>query len=154
MYLLDTGVLLSVMLKEPWALRVREEFDLEDPEAVPFTSIVCKGELLALAEKREWGERRRARLNKMLARLPIEGIGTEAILRAYAHISAWTEGKGGNAPGGEPPLREAKSMSTKQNDIWIAATAHVIGATLLSADRDYRNLGGIWFPYVYIRQKN
>ena len=41
----------------------------------------------------------------------------------------------------------------KQNDIWIAATAHASGAELLSADKDFAHLDDIWFNFTWIDQK-
>lgn len=57
-FLLDTGMLLGFVRNTPWALRVRTEFNLGNKETMVFTSVVCQGELLALAEKRGWGEGR------------------------------------------------------------------------------------------------
>ena len=56
-FLLDTGMLLGLLLKAPYALRARSNFNFEDIETMIFTSIVCRGELLALAEKRAWGQK-------------------------------------------------------------------------------------------------
>ena len=55
-YLLDTGVLLGFIREAEWAGRAREEYNLGDRETIVFTSTVCVGELLALAEKFGWGE--------------------------------------------------------------------------------------------------
>jgi hypothetical protein len=54
-FLLDTNLLLGFIREAPWAIRARNEFDLGDRDSMVFTSIVCQGEILALAEKRGWG---------------------------------------------------------------------------------------------------
>lgn len=51
-FLLDTGMLLGLVGKAPWVLRARSELGLTDGKTVTFTSVICRGELLALAEKR------------------------------------------------------------------------------------------------------
>jgi len=39
------------------------------------------------------------------------------------------------------------------NDIWIAATASVLKATLLTTDRDFDHLDGVFLRVFYIDQK-
>ena len=34
-----------------------------------------------------------------------------------------------------------------KNDLWIAATAHVSQAALLSTDKDFAHLDKIWFDF-------
>ena len=40
-----------------------------------------------------------------------------------------------------------------KNDIWIAATAALLGAQLVTVDRDFDHLHGIFFDVIYIDQK-
>jgi len=40
----------------------------------------------------------------------------------------------------------------QQNDLWLAATTHAIGATLVSTDKDFSHLDGIWFELRHIDQ--
>lgn len=60
--LLDTGMLVGLMREAPWALKADAELDLSGPETLAFTSAVCRGELMALAEKRGWGAGKRERM--------------------------------------------------------------------------------------------
>lgn len=87
----------------------------------------------------------------MLSKIPIIDINNKEIFNAYANIDTWTQGKGDNAPDGTPPLKPAQKMT--KNDLWIAATAHAIGATLLSTDKDFEPLNNIWFDFIYIDPK-
>ena len=146
--LLETGVLLGFVRKAPWADAAHAEHDLGSAEAISFTSVICQGELLALAEKFGWGAVRRKALDEALANFPTLGI-TPPVLRAYASIDAWTHGKPVAATGSPPPT---PAVSMKQNDVWIAATAHVSQATLLSTDTDFEHLQGIWLDYSYVDQ--
>lgn len=144
-FLLDTNMLLGFIREAPWALRARTEYDLADQQTIIFTSIVCHGEILALAEKRGWGSRRRDRLEEVLAAIPTIDIGSPGILAAYALIDAWTHGKDVASPRNHPPPKPAVPMS--KNDLWIAATAHVGQAVLLSTDNDFAHLDKIWFDF-------
>lgn len=147
-FLLDTNILLGFILEASWAVRARTEFDLSGQETIVFTSIVCHGEMLALAEKRGWGRNKRDRLEEVLAEIPTLDIGKPAILAAYGLIDAWTHGKTVASPRNHPPPKPAVPMS--KNDLWIAATAHVSQAVLLSTDKDFTHLDEIWFDFEYV----
>lgn len=149
-FLLDTSMLLGFVRNAPWANRVRTEFNLGNKETMVFTSVVCLGELLALAEKRGWGEGRRDQLDQVLHGFPTLDINKQPILRAYALIDAWTHGNSVASPGQAPPPKPAVPMT--QNDLWIAATAHESQATLLSTDRDFEHLNDVWIKFVYVNQ--
>ena len=98
--------------------------------------------MLALAEKNGWGEPKRRELDRVLAGLPQVDISKRDILKAYALVDAWTHGRPVAAPGDAPPPKPAKSMG--KNDLWIAATAHATGAVLITTDRDFDHLHGVW----------
>ena len=148
-FLLDTGVLLGLVRQAPWADAAYTEHDLGSAEAMSFTSVICQGELLALSEKFGWGAKRREGLEEALDNFPALGI-TPLVLQSYALIDAWTHGRPVMTTGIPAPPTPAVSM--KQNDIWIAAAAHASQATLLSTDRDFEHLHGIWFDYSYVDQ--
>ena len=112
------------------------------------TSVVCQGEILALAEKRGWGEEKRIELASLLAKVPTVDINKQAILNAYALIDAWTHGKSVTAPHDASPPKPAVSMG--KNDLWIAATAHASKATLLSTDKNFDHLDGVWLKRIYV----
>lgn len=150
-FLLDTGMLLGFTRGAEWAKRTREEFNLGSRETIVFTSIVCIGELLALAEKFGWGKNKRSRLEKVLNEFPALDINDEGTLRAYALIDAWTHGGRVDSPGQVPPPKPAIPM--KQNDLWIAATSHESQATLLSTDKDFEHLNKIWLSFHYVDQE-
>ena len=149
-YLLDTGTLLGFVREAPWAIRARKMFNLGDRETMVFTSIICRGELLALAEKNGWGRNKRLRLEHVLEDFPTVDINKRGALSAYALIDAWTHGKPVAAPAQTPPPRPAIPMT--QNDLWIAATAHETRATLLSTDKDFDHLNRVWIRFAYVDQ--
>lgn len=112
-----------------------------------FTSVICQGEILALAEKNGWGTNKRGRLEQLLDQIPQLGISHKETIGAYAQINAWTHGNSVVAPNNAPPPRPAIPM--KQNDMWIAATAHASGAKLVSTDNDFEHLDNNWIKFVY-----
>ena len=92
-YLLDTGLLLGFIREAHWATQARESLNLGGPDTMAFTSIICRGEILALAEKNGWGHGKRNRLEQQLNQIPSLNIGHSQIIGAYARIDAWTHGK-------------------------------------------------------------
>ena len=150
-FLLDTGMLLGFIREAPWALRVRTQCDLGNEETMVFTSVICQGELRALAEKFGWGKDKRIQLEDVLNNFPTLDINKQPILNAYALIDAWTHGKSVVSPRQTPPPKPAVPM--KQNDLWIAATVHESKATLLSTDKDFDHLHGVWISFVYVDQE-
>ena len=150
-FLLDTGILLGLTRKAPWARQAFERFNLNDRETATVTSVICQGEILALAEKNGWGEKKRAGLEQILNALPTLDINRHSILSAYARIDCWTHGRPVDSPGlMPPPPRPAVPM--KQNDLWIAATAHATKATLVSTDKDFSHLDKVWFRFIHVDQ--
>ena len=143
-------MLLGFVREASWAIRAREMFDLGDSATMVFTSIICWGELLALAEKNGWGWNKRHRLEQVLEDFPTVDINKKGVLSAYALIDAWTHGTPVASPAQTPPPRPAVSMT--QNDLWIAATAHETKATLLSTDKDFDHLNRVWIRFAYVDQ--
>ena len=150
-FLLDTNLLLGFVRQAPWAIEARAKFSLGAHDAVVFTSVVCRGEPLALAEKNGWGSTKRTSLEDVLSRVPTLDIGNERVLDTYARIDAWTHGNPVSSPRNTPPPKPAEPMT--QNDLWIAATAHASGAALLSTDKDFAHLDDVWLDFVWIDQK-
>ena len=143
-------MLLGFSRRATWALWANAEFRFDDSETMVFTSVICRGEILALAEKRGWGRNSRARLEEVLRRFPTIDINRDPIIEAYARIDAWTHGRPVASPRDTPPPKPAVAMT--QNDLWIAATAHVSQTTLVSTDRDFDHLNGIWVDRFYVDQ--
>jgi tRNA(fMet)-specific endonuclease VapC len=86
---------------------------------------VVKGEVLALARHLGWGGPKLASLDGLLRALPVADISADPVLEAYAFIDASS-------------LRIGRTMG--KNDVWIAAVAHAVGATLLTSDTDFDHL--------------
>ena len=143
-------MLLGLARGAPWARWAYNHFGLGNSEVIYYTSVVCVGELLALAEKFGWGHQRRSQLNRLLEEWPALPITDPDILTAYALIDAWSCGKQVTAPGGASPPKSAVKMG--KNDLWVAATARATRAVLLSTDGDFEHLDGVWLQYERVYQ--
>lgn len=101
-------------------------------------SVVSVGEIKSIAKQNQWGKRRMQDLENLLADFLIADINNEAVLEQYALVDTFSQGK----------LQKGKKRFTARNmgknDLWIAATASVLGATLLTTDKDFEHLNGIF----------
>jgi len=138
-YILDTGILVGYVRGADFAKYCHETYDLSSPAHLVLTSIVTKGELLALAEKRNWGSKKREIYNQKLNEFPSVDISSDQVINAYARVKAWTEGSSPpSAPNFPPPAKPAKQMG--QNDMWIAACAIASNSTIITIDKDFDHL--------------
>lgn len=147
-FLLDTNMLLGLVRGAGWAKKTVESYRLSDQEALVFTTIICRGEILALAEKFGWGEPKRQKLTAVLNEFPTVGIDKDAVVATYAKLSAWSEGKA-VADFPDPP-KPAKKMG--QNDLWIAAVARVSQAVVITTDKDFDVMNGKLIKRIWVNQ--
>jgi tRNA(fMet)-specific endonuclease VapC len=125
LYLLDTNVLVHyVRASEVWT-RVRDKYQPLTTDPRPVVSVVSVGEIRSLALQWKWGAKKLDQMDYALGFFKILTIHEPDLIRAYATIDAYCEESG-------QPLGK--------NDVWIAATAGVTGAHLLTTDRDFDRL--------------
>lgn len=151
-FLLDTNMLLGLSRETPWAQWAYLEYDLGNRENMVFTSVICKGELMALSEKCGWGGQKRSVMQKVLDQFPSVDLNKDSILNAYALIDSWTHGKAVSDTAF--PAAPKPAVSMKQNDLWIAATACASKAILLTTDKDFDHLDGVCLTRFYVDQSN
>ena len=77
-------------------------------------------------------------LEGVLNEIPSIPINDPQMVKAYADIDAYSQGLHPTIPA--PQGFSAKNMG--KNDLWIVATASVIGAKLVTADQDFAHLQG------------
>ncbi len=131
-YLLDTNViLLGIRAGKDWAA-TRQRLGLD--QSANFISVVTLGELWSLSFQNHWGARRIAEMEKLLPQFIVVDINMESIIRRYAEIDAFSQGKLTGAPLG------MSSRNMGKNDLWIAATTSVLNLTLLTTDQDFDHL--------------
>jgi tRNA(fMet)-specific endonuclease VapC len=116
---------------------------------VSLISVVSKGEIYSLAIQFGWGNQKKQQLDGLLRRIPSVDINTDRIIHRYAEIDAYSQGKDRTKP--LPPGMSSRNMG--KNDTWIAATASVLNATLLTTNGDFAHLDGVFLAVVKIDQK-
>jgi tRNA(fMet)-specific endonuclease VapC len=124
-YILDTDILVHLTRDDETGKEIKARYDPLMSEITPALCVVTDGEIRSLAYQFSWGEDKRARMMFLLSyfrRFPVEPTD---VLEAYAVMDAHSKRSG---------IRMGK------NDVWIAATAHVSGFTLLTTDHDFDHL--------------
>jgi tRNA(fMet)-specific endonuclease VapC len=104
---------------------IKAKYDLLMTATRPIISFVTEGEMRSLAYQFGWGAAKVDQMHFYLGYFDHAPIDTPATIEAYALIDAYSE-------------RAGRTMG--KNDVWIAATAYVTGATLLTTDADFDHL--------------
>lgn len=125
LYLLDTNILVHFVRASAVWTRVRDTYQPLTTETRPVISVVTAGELRSLAMQWNWKQRKLDQMEFALIFFRTVTIDEPGIIQNYAIFDAHCESVG---------------QPTGKNDLWIAATAAVIGATLLTTDRDFDRL--------------
>jgi len=140
-YILDTNICLAyVRGKSELYEKIDRQLNLQDRDTLVIISVVTKAELLSLGIQNGWGAKKLEKLEKLLDKMFIININESDIplVDAYAKIDAFSQGRLRDSPLGQ----SARNMG--KNDLWIAATAHVANAELITTDNDFDHLNGTW----------
>jgi predicted nucleic acid-binding protein len=148
-FVLDTGIVLGYATASVYAAHVEKKFNLFSPTTIPLISVVSKGEIYSLAIQRRWGTNKLTILDELLRKLPVVDINAVEIVRRYAEIDAYSLSRHPSKP-----LRKGQTARQMgKNDLWIAATASILQARLLTTDHDFDHLQGIFVEVVFIDPK-
>jgi tRNA(fMet)-specific endonuclease VapC len=128
LYLFDTSVLLALLRGKQLGSYLNQTFRLSEVINRPIISVVSHGEIMAMAERNAWGDKKRAGLQNMLDDLITIDLSDPLIIANYVLVDQ----KNLSHPKG------ARNIS--DNDMWIAATAIATGALLLTTDQDFLHL--------------
>lgn len=133
-YLLDTNIIVAYLRKQPVWFLAEETFGFLDEENDVVIPSIILGELQSLGIKNNWGTRKRAKLEEIVKRfIPIATL-TEDIINRYAEIDAFSQGR---LPGRR---LDCSARNMGKNDLWIAAVASTLNATLITTDGDFDHL--------------
>jgi tRNA(fMet)-specific endonuclease VapC len=125
----DTSILVIYARAGEPSRRLEAQLGLQRGAVQGMVSIISVGEVLALAKQNDWGQERQKLLAELVrTRLVPVDINRPKILAAYADIDHYCE----------RVLKPARPIG--QNDIWIAATAHVLDCELVTTDKDFDHL--------------
>ena len=107
--------------------------------------MVSVGEIKSIALRNNWGKVKLTKLRELMSLFVITDINSDDVLDVYAEIDAFSQGKLKN----KPLKMTARNMG--KNDLWIAATATVTTAKLLTSDDDFDHLEGEYIEIIKIK---
>ena len=145
-YLLDTNILLLYIRDSSTRNYVEDQYDPFGEGNNPIISVVTVGEIKSIAKRNNWGMKKLNLLNDILSSLIITDINSKDVLEMYAEIDAFSQNKMKEKPLGD----SARNMG--KNDLWIAATSSVTNSKLLTTDRDFDHLIGIYVDLEVVEQ--
>lgn len=108
-----------------------------------YISYVTLAEIQSFAVKLNWGGVKLVKLQNLLDSIKIIGIEEPAILNAYVEIDTFSQGDNKAIP-------SKLSQNMGKNDLWIAATASVLDITLITTDKDFDHLNGVFLNVIFI----
>ncbi len=134
MLIFDTNIILLYLRDSPIKEVIESDYEPFNLSTETVVSVVTVAELKSISLQNKWGNPKFQKMNNFLSRFVIADINTEDIIDRYAEIDAFSQGR----------LVSRKSnfsaRNMGKNDIWIAATASVLEATLLTTDNDFNHL--------------
>lgn len=107
-------------------------------------SIVTIAEINSIVHQLRIGVKRKINLDKILSNIYQVNISTQDILQKYEEIDAFSQGKHQTL---KSPF-SARNMG--KNDIWIAATASALKVPLITTDKDFLHLDGVFIELIWI----
>jgi len=99
---------------------------------------VTLGEIKSIAVRNNWGQKRITAVERFLKQCVVADINSLDVIEKYGEIDGYSQGKLKHKP-----LKNT-SRNMGKNDLWIAATASVTNATLLTTDKDFTHLNGVY----------
>ena len=135
LYLLDTNIPVHLVRGDAVGEHIRTLYTPALLEPRPLISIVTEGELRSLAYQFRWGKSKVEQALFYLSYFKRVSIDQAEIYEAYAAIDAYSVSMG---------------YKMGKNDLWIAATAHVTEACILTTDRDFDHLDPMFLKREWI----
>lgn len=133
--LLDTNVLIALVRENALGRRIESTISVRTRAERPIISIVTVGESLGLARQFEWAPAKTDRLRALLTALVVVDASRAGVTDRYAEITDYARRAG---------------RTIGDNDRWIAATASVTGAWLVTTDKDFDPLDPVFLRRAWI----
>lgn len=119
--LLDTFVVVHYVRESSVYRQIENDHQLLRGAFRPLISVVTLGEMAAFA--RSWGVVKQKKLEELLNELVVVDIHRSDVIDAYSALHEQNRG-----------------VNLGHNDLWIAASANVLGIPVMTADRDFDRL--------------
>jgi predicted nucleic acid-binding protein len=123
--------------------QIELENELSSSDTVISVSVVSVAELEGFLQRNNYSEAKLQKLEKMLARVSIISISNddEELIEAFATLQNYSKNL-------HPTVKLGRSVGIGQNDLWIAATAWVTNAALITTDSDFDHLHRVFLNVI------
>lgn len=132
---LDTSVIVDIARNNRSGQAILDTYSLKNRADRPLISVITTGEMLGIAKSQSWIAERTKVLNELVSEFVKLEI-TPEVVEAYSELVAL--------------CRSKNHTMGQQNDMWIAATAKVTGAVLLTGDSGFNWLNPQFIRVEYI----
>ena len=143
-FVLDTNILISYLKENRIRKHIQENLKPFNVGSIPIISVISLGEIESLALRNYWGSKRRSAVGRLINSCVITDINSRDVIRRYAEIDAFSQGKLS-----ELPLHKS-SRNMGKNDLWIAATSSVLDAKLITTDKDFAHLDKVFLDLEFV----
>ncbi len=144
-YVLDTNVLIHFIRQSDTWKKIHQQYAPLANNS--YLSFVTVAEAISFAIRLEWDKTGREAIQDIINSLTVIH-SSENLTDYYVDIASFSQGI-------HSTLKLPKNVSARnmgENDIWIAATTKSIeGAELITTDRDFEHLDGIFFGVNYVQ---
>jgi len=111
-----------------------------------FASVATLGELKSLVLQNNWGASRLQSLDELLEDVVVVDIN-ENMAGTYSEIDAFSQRR--NPRITDYPFATPRNMG--KNDLWIAATASLLGLKLVTTDADFNHLHEVFIEVQVLK---
>ncbi len=132
---LDTSVVVDVARNNRSGQAILETYSLKSRADRPLISVITTGEMLGIAKSQSWTSDKAKVLHELLSEF-VKLELTPEVVEAYSDLVAL--------------CRQQNHTMGQQNDMWIASTAKVTGAVLLTGDAGFNWLNPHFIRVEYI----
>lgn len=146
---IDTCAVIHIIKGSPQGMKILEEIAKLDDSPNIILSVVSRAELESFCLQNKWGQNKVQKLNGFLNGVTTIDINQvdKNLIHAYCLIDGYSKRKLADQEGNKL-VGSAHKMG--KNDLWIAATAKVIEAPLITTDGDFDHLNGSLLTVIRI----
>jgi tRNA(fMet)-specific endonuclease VapC len=147
-YVLDTNIALLYLREHELSGQINDTYSPFSKENDAILCAVSIGELLSIARRNKWSNSKIQKIRDFTKELLVIRELDDVVIERYADIDLYSQGKLEGKTSHFTPRNMGK------NDIWIAATASVLKATLITTDKDFDHLHNVFLTVIWIDPKN
>ncbi len=144
-FLFDTNILMH-LTGDFGFQQLRKMIDFDNQNT--FVSVASVAELKSIALQNSWGARKVQIMGNILDNASVIEI-SENLVNTYAEIDAYSQRR--NPRIIDYPFATPRNMG--KNDLWIAATASLLGLKLVTTDADFNHLHQVFLEVQVLKSE-